>query len=158
MNYAKRCLVMMMLAGLPLVFAAGAAVDFSGSWKMNAALGSNLGMMSAMQIGVVITQKAGQLAISETTSFNGSPGSREIHYDLSGKPVTNPGAMGGSSETVAHWDGTKLVVVWTSEGAVAGTKVMRTETRELSADGKRMSVTTVRGTNAPVTMVFEKAP
>jgi hypothetical protein len=36
--------------------------------------------------------------------------------------------------------------------------VTRAETRELSADGKRMSVTTVRGTNAPVTLVFEKVP
>ena len=137
---------------------ASAAVptNFSGSWKLNPALGTNLGMMSAMQLAVVVTQTAETLTISESTSFNGTPGSRTIRYDLAGKPVTNPGAMGGNSETVAHWEQAKLVVVWTSEGAVAGSKVTRTETRELSADGKRMSVTTVRGSNPAVTMVLEK--
>jgi hypothetical protein len=39
---------------------------------------------------------------------------------------------------------------------VAGTKVSRTETRWLSADGKAMSVQTVRGENKPVIMVFDR--
>lgn len=153
----KLSLCLLLLAAAQLALAA-APTSFAGSWKMNPALGNNLGMMSAMELSVVITQDANNLNIKESTSFNGTPGSRSIRYDLGGKTVVNPGAMGGNSDTVAHWEQGKLVVVWTSEGAVAGTKVTRTETRELSADGKRMSVTTVRGSNPPVTMVFEKAP
>jgi hypothetical protein len=48
------------------------------------------------------------------------------------------------------------VSTWTSQGAVAGTKVVRTETRSLSADGKTMTLQTVRGNNPPVIMVFDR--
>jgi hypothetical protein len=49
------------------------------------------------------------------------------------------------------------VSTWTSESAVAGgPKVVRIETRSLSADGKTMTVESVRGSNPAVAMVFEK--
>jgi hypothetical protein len=65
--------------------------------------------------------------------------------------------MGGPSETVTKWDGVKLVTTWTSESAVAGgPKVVRNETRSLSADGKTMTVESVRGSNPAILMVFEK--
>ncbi len=64
--------------------------------------------------------------------------------------------MGGEAETVATWDGGKLVVTWTTEGAVAGTRNVRTETRSLSADGRTMTVESVRGAGKRVVMVFGK--
>jgi len=49
------------------------------------------------------------------------------------------------------------VTIWTSESAVAGgPKVVRTETRSLSSDGKTMTVESVRGSNPALVMVFEK--
>ena len=53
-------------------------------------------------------------------------------------------------------DGSKLVTTWTSDSAVAGKKVVRTETRSISPDGKVMTVESVRGSNPPIVMVFEK--
>jgi ABC-type enterochelin transport system substrate-binding protein len=39
---------------------------------------------------------------------------------------------------------------------VAGTKVVRTETRSLSGDGKTMNDEYVRGDNPPMLLVFDK--
>ena len=64
--------------------------------------------------------------------------------------------MGEKAETVAKWDGPKLVVTWTTEGAVAGSKVVKTETRTLSADGRTMTVVTERPNKEPMELVYEK--
>jgi hypothetical protein len=65
--------------------------------------------------------------------------------------------MAGPSETVTKWENGKLVSIWTSESAVAGgPKVVRTETRSLSSDGKTMTVESARGSNPVIVMVFEK--
>jgi hypothetical protein len=155
MNKFLTALATCLLLGAAAANAAGNA-DFSGKWALNAATSTNLGMMSVMQISLDISQSATELLINETTSFQGQPGNRQIRYDLTGKPVMNDSPMAGKSETVASWVEGKLVVTWTNEGAVAGTKVSRTETRWLSADGKAMSVQTVRGENKPVIMVFDR--
>ena len=47
-------------------------------------------------------------------------------------------------------------MAWTSEGAIAGTKVMRTETRTLSEDGNIMTVSTARGDRPAMVLVYEK--
>ena len=49
-----------------------------------------------------------------------------------------------------------LVAVWTGESAILGTKTEKAGTRALSADGRTMSVTSVRGTKPPMVMVYEK--
>lgn len=153
----NRKFVFAIVAALGLVATAYAAVpDFSGSWVFNAAKGQNLGMMSAIQATHVITQTPAELKIKEMSLFQGKESVREIAYDLAGKPVMNDGPMGGKGETVAKWVDGKLVVVWTLEGAVAGTRTVRTETRSLSADGKTMTVEQVRGANPAIVMVYEK--
>ncbi len=131
--------------------------DFSGTWKLDPARGENLGMMSALQQTVVITQSKEALTLNEATDFQGQKSSREVRYDLSGAPVKNPGSMGGDAETSAKWAGSRLVVTWTTEGAVAGTKNERTETRSLSADGRTMTVESVRRTGKAVVMVYGKS-
>ena len=63
----------------------------------------------------------------------------------------------GPSETLSKWDGNKLVTTWTSQSAMAGgPKVVRTETRSLSPDGNTMTIESIRGSNLPVVMVFDK--
>jgi ABC-type enterochelin transport system substrate-binding protein len=57
---------------------------------------------------------------------------------------------------VTKWAGSTLETIWTQEGAVAGTKVVRTETRSLSGDGKTMSDEYVRGSNPAMVLVFDK--
>ena len=133
-----------------------AATDFSGTWSMNVSKGKNLGMMENVQITLKIKQTASEITVSELSKFNGQEQTRELHYDLSGRPVSNNGPMGDSSETVSKWVGSSVETTWTQEGAIAGTKVERTETRSVSPDGKTMTDEFVRGSNPPVILVFDK--
>lgn len=139
-------------------FAADKNPNFSGTWKFNAAKGENLGMMASIQQTIVITQTPKQLTLEESSDFQGQKSSRKVSYDLGGATVKNEAAMGGPSDTVAKWQGGKLLVVWSSPGSVAGTVNTRNETRSLSADGKTMTVVTLRSgpTAKPVSMVYDK--
>ena len=131
--------------------------DFSGSWQFNVEKSKNIGMMAQMNMMQTVQQSSSSLDITTQTKFQGREEESKTHLDLTGKPATNESPMGGPSETVTKWDGSRLVSVWTSESAVAGgPKVLRTETRSLSADGKTMTVESVRGSNPAVVMVFEK--
>ena len=136
--------------------AAQTSPNFSGTWTFNPARSQNVGMMASMEDTATIVQTPQLLTITDRARMQDQDSTRELHFDLSGKPVMNAGPMGDRNETVAKWVGSKLVVTWTADGAVAGTRVVRTETRSLSGDGKTMTVESVRGTNAPVVMVFDK--
>jgi hypothetical protein len=136
---------------------AGKRPDFAGSWEMNAEKGKNIGMMSQMKMTQTIQQTDSSVDVVTHSIFQGSNQDMKTHYDLTGKPVANDTPMAGPSETVSKWEGDKLVTSWTSQSAVAGgDKIVRIETRSLSADGNTMTIESVRGSNPPVVMVFEK--
>jgi hypothetical protein len=142
--------------GMAAAAMAQTAPDFSGTWTLNTSKGKNLGMVAAIQETVQIAQTKDKLTLDFASTFQGRTTNRQVNYDLTGKPVANESAMGEKAETVAKWDGGKLVVTWTSEGAIAGSTVVKTDTHSLSADGKTMTVTTQRGDNPPREMVYEK--
>jgi hypothetical protein len=156
MSKAGARMAQFVLLALSSVALAAGAPDFSGEWKLNAAKSSNLGMMAAVQQTVTITQTPAEMKLVEASDFQGQKSGRTLRYDLKGAPVTNEGGMGGQAETLAKWDGSKLVVTWTTEGAVAGTKNVRTETRTLGAGGATMTVESLRGANKPMIMVFDR--
>lgn len=153
---AKTSRLLALCAALALSAVAQAAPDFSGTWVLNNKAGKNLGMVAAVKETVVITQTADKFTADFSSTFMGNTTERQVNYDLGGAPVANETAMGEKSETVARWDGDKLVVTWTSEGAVVGTKVVRTETRSLSADGRTMTVVSERPNKEPMELVYEK--
>ncbi len=131
--------------------------DFSGSWQLNAEKSKNIGMMSQMKMIVAIEQSETALDMTTHTTFQGKDDDGRTHYDLTGKPASNESPMGGPAETVTQWQAGKLVTTWISESAVAGgSKVVRTETRSLSPDGKTMTVESVRGANSALVMIFDK--
>ena len=138
------------------IAAIASTMDFSGTWVLNADKGQNLGMVAAVQQTLVIEQTEAALNADFTNVFQGNTSTREMSYDLSGNPVTNFAAMGDKSETVSRWDGEKLVTTWTSEGAIPGTQVVKTETRWLSADGNEMSVATAREGRPTMIMVYDR--
>jgi hypothetical protein len=148
------------IVSLSLLFAAVVSAqhttNFSGRWVLNTAKGKNLGMMASLKDTVTISQTPQELVIHDTSSFQGRDNTRDLRYDLTGKPVSNDGPMGDHNETVAKWVAGKIVATWTRDGAVAGTKSVMTETRSLSADGKTMTLESVRGESPAVVMVFEK--
>ena len=136
-------------------FAAG-QTDFSGTWEFNTEESKNIGMMAQMKLSLAIQQSDSALDITAHSTFQGKDQESTTHLDLTGSPATNESPMGGPNETVSKWDGGKLVTTWTGESAVAGKKTVRTETRSLSADAKVLTVESVRGSNPPVVMVFDK--
>jgi hypothetical protein len=151
-----KLLISMLCLTVVAAFAAN-HIDFSSSWQFNPEKSKNIGMMAQMKMTQTIEQSDSSLDVTTHTTFQGRDEDSKTHYDLTGKPATNESPMGGPSDTVTKWDGVKLVTTWTSESAVAGgPKVVRNETRSLSADGKTMTVESVRGSNPAILMVFEK--
>lgn len=146
-------LLCLALAGIA---AAQGTADFSGSWVLNTNKGENLGMVAAIQETLVVEQTQGELKVDFTDVFQGNTTTRQVTYDLSGKPVENFAAMGDRSETVSRWTESGLLTTWTSEGAIAGTQVVRTEIRTLSEDGNIMTVSTARGERPAMVLVYEK--
>ncbi len=131
--------------------------DFAGSWEFNPGQSKNVGMMAQAKMTTTIQQTNSALNETAQSTFQGSTQEMKTHYDLTGQPAKNDSPMAGPSETVTKWDGSKLVTTWTSQNAVAGgSKVVRTETRSLSPDGSTMTIESVRGSNPPVVMVFDK--
>jgi len=141
---------------LGLAASAATPPDFSGTWAFIPEKSKNIDMMSEMKMTQTIEQSSVSLDVTANTTYQGDSQQMKTHYDLTGKPATNDSPMAGPSETVSKWDGEKLVTTWTSKGAVAGTKTVRTETRTLSPDGRTMTLESVRGPNPLVVMVFEK--
>lgn len=151
----KTLLTIVFIAFSPIV-GAEAPINFSGTWKLNTDKGENLGMMKAVKETIVATQADEQIVFSMTDVFAGMTTERMVTYDLDGKTMQNKAAMGAASETVTSWKDDKLVTIWTSEGAIFGTKKERTETRWLSPDGKELFVSMVRGDNPAIVFVFDK--
>jgi hypothetical protein len=151
----SRVLTLMCLVGVA-AFAAKRP-DFAGSWEFNAAKGKNIGMMTQVKMTQTIQQTDAAMEVLSHSTFQGSDQDLRTHYDLTGKPIANESPMAGPSETISKWDGDKLVTNWTSQSAVAGgEKVVRIETRSVSADGNTMTIESVRGSNPPVVIVFDK--
>ena len=130
--------------------------DFSGTWVFNAGKSKNVGMMASAEYTSTITQTIKVLSVTDVTVFNGQKQTHETRYDLSGATVSNDSPMGEKGQTSSHWSGNKLVTIWESEGAVAGTRVVRTETRYLSDDGKTLFLESARAGKEPMVIVFDR--
>jgi len=133
-----------------------AAANFSGQWVFQPEKSENVDMMKNIQITLTIEQSRDLLKVAEVSVVKGREATREIRYDLTGKTSANESAMGEASETTSKWVGEKIETSWTHAGAVAGTQVVSTETRSLSADGKTMRDEYVRANRPAVVLVFER--
>ena len=136
--------------------AAEEAPDFSGTFEFDPKKGENLGMAAAIKETIVVTQTPETMVIDFTDVFQGNTTTRQVTYDLTGGPVENFAAMGDRAITVSQWSDGQLVSTWTMEGAIAGTEVVRTETRSLSEDGQTLTVETVRDDRPPMIMVYDR--
>jgi hypothetical protein len=154
------CKLAALLLALVFVFVLAApaanAPDFSGTWVFNAAKSTNVGMMAGAQYTSTIKQTSKMLSVQDDTVFNGQKQSHETRYDLTGAPVPNDSPMGDKAQTTSKWSGNKLVTTWETEGAIAGTKVVRTETRYLSDDGKTLYMESARAGKEPMIIVFDR--
>lgn len=130
--------------------------DFSGKWVFNAAKSKNIGMMAGAEYTSTIKQTDKLLTVEDDTVFNGQKQSHETRYDLSGATVPNDSPMGEKARTTSKWEGNKLVTSWETDGAIAGTKVVRTEARYLSEDGKTLFLESARVGKEPMVIVFDR--
>jgi hypothetical protein len=136
---------------------AAAQVKFDGKWEFNPSLSKNVGMMAQMKLRSTVKQSGDEMVITSVSSFSGSgEQTSELRFDLTGKPITNKAPMEAPADTVTKWDGNRLITTWTSEGSVAGTKSVRTETRSLSDDARTMTVESKRGSSSAIVMVYER--
>ncbi len=141
---------------LALTAPAANTPDFSGKWVFNTAKSKNIGMMAGAEYISTIKQTEKLLTVQDDTVFNGQKQSHETRYDLSGASVPNDSPMGDKAQTTSKWDGNKLVTNWESGGAIAGTKVVRIETRYLSDDGKTLFLESARAGKEPMVIVFDR--
>lgn len=144
------------VCAIATVSAATSTPDFSGTWVFSAAKSKNIGMMASAQITSTIKQTHKKLTVVDDTTMDGQKQSHETDYDLSGKRVANESPMGEHSQTSSKWGGNQLITTWETEGAVAGTKVIRIEKRYLSEDGKTMFLESARGNNPPMVIAFDR--
>ena len=152
----SKCLIWVLCLAATAALAQKAA-NFSGTWEFVPDKSKNAGMMAQMKMTETIVQTQSSVDITSRAHYMGKDEECRTHFDLSGKPATNESPMGGPSETVSKWESGKLVITWTGESAVAGgPKVVRKETRSLSADGKTMTVESARGSSPAIILVYEK--
>ena len=125
-------LVVPVLAGAVLTAAAQTHPNFEGTWRLDKAR-SQYPAESATE---VIHQHGEVLDISTTEKAAGhTNGPMQIHLTTDGKPTTNTIA-GNKFTATTHWEHDKLVTF------VEGDRGQHmTETRELSSDGKTLTVT-----------------
>ena len=134
-----------------------AGLDFSGTWAFNPNGSRNIGAMSSMKLTTVIEQSASKLIQNIDATMMGQHEQQQVTFDLSGKNVPNETPMGEKSDTITKREGARLITTWTTAGAVPGTTTVSTETRYLSADGKKMYVETAGKNGKPaVIMAYDK--
>jgi hypothetical protein len=148
--------LLVLLFACTLVAVAASAPDLSGTWVFNPAKSRNIGMMASAQLTSTVTQTDKLLTVEDISVFAGQKQTRVIRYDLTGTTVANEAPMGEKSQTTSHWSGGKLITSWVSDGAIAGTKVVRTETRYLSEDGKTLFLESSRNGKEPMVLVFDR--
>ena len=153
MKYLRKLIVLLLLC---LTGVAHAQTDFSGTWELNTDKGENLGMVSAVDQILVVTQSETELILDYTNEFAFVESKRFVTLDLTGKEVDNPLAMGDPSKTVSAWSDGNLVTTWSTEGAIPGSSVTRIETIALSDGGATMSISTERDNKPTMILVYEK--
>lgn len=141
----RRTLFLLTLAALLPAAALAQTPDFSGTWKINmiksdaAPQGRGGQQMDMSNMMLAVTQTAEALTIVQT----GMGQERTTTYYLDGRESTNRAGRGDMKST-SKWDGAKLVTEGSStfEGPNGQVTMTMKEVRELSADGKTMTVTT----------------
>jgi len=149
---------------LPSSVVAQKQSGFSGKWKINTAKsdpppqrGGGGGGPEWAGMTLVVTQTAEAIKVEQTMGER----MQTMTYYLDGRESTNSGMRGAEMKSTSKWDGAALVTtgstnIETPQGAM---EIKTKETRTLSADGKTMTVVTVRQTprgEQTRTTVFDK--
>ena len=142
-----------------------AQVNFAGTWNLNAEK-SQFGGGPGGGGPRIITQNGNNLSVE--TSMRGFDGGEPIKmvtkYTLDGKPTENTrtSPMGDmTSKSTATWSADKKSLTIVTTMSFNGNEMKTTETWKLSADGKSLSIESVRpgfggGGEMKTTMVYDK--
>jgi hypothetical protein len=151
----KTILLMLILASFALAQdnkSKDARPDFSGTWALDKAksdLGPYERVVARGDITLVIEHKDPELKITRKFTAGGNTSSVVFAYYSDGRGETNPAALGnGDVKTKTRWDKKKLESKFSSsyksprDGRVTYFETI--DRRELSADGKILTITTTR--------------
>lgn len=147
----RRTLLLLTLAALLPAVAIAQTPDFSGTWKINmiksdaAPQGRGGQQMDMSQMMLAITQTAEMITIVQS----GTGQELTTSYHLDGRESTNA-ARRGEMKSKSKWDGGTLVTDGsaTFEGPNGQVTMTMKDVRELSKDGKTMTVTST--TDSPM--------
>jgi hypothetical protein len=116
-----------------------AAPNFTGAWRLNISK-SVYGKFPAPSSMVRTILQDGN-SLSMTTLQKGQQGevTTNLKYTLDGKPSTNTTGT-GESKSIARWDAAHLTIETSRE--VQGADLKSTETWDLTADGKILTIET----------------
>jgi len=147
----KTLLLFVLLSGIVFANAADdkAKPDFSGNWTLDKSK-SDLGQfargnLANASMSMSVTYKEPEWKMVRHIDANGQNIAQNYTYYTDGRGETNPGLLGSAQvKSKTKWEGTKLV----SRSSTAITMrngenlyIETTEKRELSADGKTMTIT-----------------
>lgn len=155
--HVKSALLFLLLA--VTTAAAATPPNFTGTWVLNSRKSQNLGMMATMRDTAVIRQTPQALTVRNQAVFNDNRmPPQTTRYALDGTSVANTSPTGVPAHTVSHWQGGELVTVWTTEGSIKGSTHTRIERRQLSRDGRTMSLTSKTSPSDPhpLVMIFDR--
>jgi hypothetical protein len=144
------CLLMCASLALAQEKPKDAKPDFSGTWTFDRSK-SSLGPLQRApaanaEITLVITHKEPELKVLQKVNLNGNTSSQERIYYSDGRGETNPALLGNADvKSKTKWDKMKLESKSSSSFQLrGGGDVFHTDTsekRELSADGKTLTIT-----------------
>ncbi len=147
----KTLLLFVLLSGIVFANAADdkAKPDFSGNWTLDKSK-SDLGQfargnLANASMSMSVTYKEPEWKMVRHIDANGQNIAQNYTYYTDGRGETNPGLLGSAQvKSKTKWEGIKLV----SRSSTAITMrngenlyIETTEKRELSADGKTMTIT-----------------
>lgn len=161
------CVMLCTVANIGAINAAPVKVNLSGNWTLDISR-SNFGRLASSQFSnakmtLKISHREPELKIVRSASMNGQTRNHNLNYFTDGRGETNANLLSNEQmRSKTKWEGAKLISRSSSSMSFNGQSVnLETiEKRELSADGKTLTITNTIGSPRGVDvikLVFKRA-
>jgi hypothetical protein len=161
------CLICLIVTNIEARNIAQSKPNLSGNWTLDIAR-SNFGRLGSSQfknakMTLKISHREPELKINRSANMNGQSRNHNLTYFTDGRGENNPNILSNESMgSKTKWEGTKLISRSSSSISFNGQSMTleAIEKRELSADGKTLTITNTisspRGVDV-IKLVFAKA-
>jgi hypothetical protein len=161
------CLICLIVSNIDARTIAQSRPNLSGNWTLDIAR-SNFGRLGSSQfknarMTLKISHREPELKINRSANMNGQSRNHNLNYFTDGRGESNPNILTNESlGSKTKWEGLKLISRSSSSMSFNGQSITleALEKRELSADGKTLTITNTisspRGVDV-IKLVFAKA-